>query len=248
MRAFPFFCLVIALSFSPATEVGAAVYKYTDESGRSYFVDGETRIPERYRGSASQVQSARPAAPQASATEEEGTPAGQAESAEKAEKAEVVEPAARTITDKTLEQRARQEAAKLDQARAYQTPVMARGNRVLVPVELRLGGKDAHLMLLLDDKAPVTTIHRSAVEELRFPPGEQITLPGTGNRNVKAEKVVAGLVDIGPFELKDFPVVLVTPQGGTRAFDGTLGVDFLKDHPYTVDYEREMLRWKLPGQ
>jgi hypothetical protein len=83
---------------------------------------------------------------------------------------------------------------------------------------------------------------------LRFPPGEQIDLQGSGNRAIKAEKVLAGLIDIGPFELKDFPVALITPQGDTHAFDGTLGNDFLKDHPYVVDYAREMLRWKQPDQ
>jgi hypothetical protein len=164
------------------------------------------------------------------------------------EKEKAVERPAQTITDRASEQLARQEAAKLDRARAYQTPVMVRGSRVMVPVEISRDGKTAHLMMLLDDKAPTTVIHRTAVEELRFPPGEQVTLTGTGNRAVKAEKVLAGLIDIGPFELRNYPVVLITPQGGTRSFDGTLGIDFLKDHPYTVDFDREMLRWQQPGK
>lgn len=167
---------------------------------------------------------------------------GEGEEAAKEEQPVVVP--AKAITDRASEQQARQEVARLDRERAHQTPVMVRGNRVMVPVEIVVGGKDAHLMLLLDDKAPTTTIHRDSLQELRLPPGEAVTLQGTGSRAVKGEKVLLGLVDIGPFELKDFPVVLVTPQGGTRSFDGTLGLDFLKNHPYAVDFEREMLRWK----
>ena len=246
MRSSVIFAL-ICLMLAPLSPAAAAVYKYIDESGRTVFVDGEARIPARYRGTSTQVQAARPAAPEAS---DETAPAsgGGDTKAEAAEPAEPAEPAARTITDRALEQRARQEVADLERARAYQTPVMVRGNRVMVPVEIIVGGKSAHLMLQLDDTTPITTIHRSAVQELRFPAGEQIDLPGSGNRTIKAEKVLAGMIDIGPFELKDFPLALVTPQGGSRAFDGTLGADFLKGHPYSVDSEREMLRWQPPGK
>ncbi len=84
------------------------------------------------------------------------------------------------------------------------------------------------------------------MQALPFPAGKQISLPDAGNRTVKAERVVAGLVDIGPFELNDFPVALVTPQGGSIVFDGVLGADFLNSHPYTVDSAQEMLRWQPP--
>lgn len=240
MRALAILWTLTCLLLAPSVQADAAVYKYTDESGRTVFVDSESRIPARYRGTSDQVQASRPAAVQPAEEEEAGSTG---EPKEAAESAEPEEPAARTITDRALEQRARQEAASLDRARAYQTPVVVRGGRVLVPVEVINGGKAAHLMLLLDENAPATVFYRNAVSGLSFAPGEQITLPGTGNRPIKAEKVLVGLIDIGPFELKDFPVALVTPQGGVRAFDGSLGMDFLKDHPYTVDYNREMLRW-----
>jgi hypothetical protein len=235
-------CLLLTL----AIDAAAAVYRYTDESGRTVFVDGEEKIPARYRSTSSQIQTSRPTVP---STAGEGDVVSADQPGQPGETGEVIEPpepAAQTIVDRTLEQRARQEAAQLDRARTYQTPVMVRGNRVLVPVEIVNGGQSAHLMLLLDADTPMTTLHRSAVQGLRFPPGEQTTLQMAGGRAVKAEKVLAGLIDIGPFELKEFPVALITPQGGSRAFDGTLGMDFLKDHPYTVDYQREMLRWQQP--
>jgi len=246
MRALVLFALTCLL-LVPLSPAAAAVYKYVDESGRTVFVGSEAKIPARYRSATTEVQTARPAVAEAS----DETSAENGETDVKTDVSEVVEPAelpARTITDRAIEQRARQEAANLERARAYQTPVMVRGNRVLVPVEIIVGGKSAHLMLQLDDTAPTTTIHRSSVQELRFTAGEPISLPGSGNRTIKAEKVLAGLIDIGPFELKDYPVALVSPQGGSRAFDGTLGADFLKGHPYSVDFNREMLRWQQPGK
>ena len=249
MRTAICFCVFICLLTTAFSGAEAAVYKYKDQSGRTVFVDEESRIPSQYRGAANQVKTAPApvaAQPVEEASETGGTAATENTGGEKP--AEALEPPARTITDKGLEQRARQEAASLDRARAYQTPVMVRGSRVLVPVEVISGGKSAHLMMLLDDKAQLTTIHRPAVQELRFSPGEQLSLQGSGSRAVKAEKVLAGTIDIGPFELKDFPVALITPQGGAASFDGTLGQDFLKDHPYTVDFAREMLRWQQPGK
>ena len=53
-------------------------------------------------------------------------------------------------------------------------------------------------------------------------------------------------MDIGPFIIKDFPVLLITPQGSPTGFDGMLGMDFLKDHPYEIDYRNEIIHWK-PG-
>ncbi len=240
MRTLATLCALTCLLLAPFAQAVAAVYKYTDESGRTVFVDSESRIPARYRNVSDQVQTTRPAAVQPVAEEEAGDTG---EPKEPTASAEPDEPAARIITDRALEQRARQEAASLDRARAYQTPVVVRGGRVLVPVEVIHGGEAAHLMLVLDDNAPATIFYRNALQGLSFAPGEQTNLPGTGTRPVKGEKVLVGLIDIGPFELKDFPVALVTPQGGVRAFDGTLGMDFLKDHPYSVDYNREMLRW-----
>ena len=154
------------------------------------------------------------------------------------------EPPAKTVIDRDAQMRARQQVQMLDRERAHQTPVMVRGNRVLVPVEVAFGGRTAHLMLLLDTGATSTVLHRSALKELTLPAGEQIVAKVAGGRTLKSEKVVTGHLDVGPFLMKDFPVMLITPQGSVLPFDGMLGMDFLKDHPYEVDYRNEIIRWK----
>jgi hypothetical protein len=222
---------VIALTLMvllPAFDSGAAIYSYKDEQGRTVFVDEEYKIPARYRGNTAVIQEQRQPVPAA----EEGSDAEQQE------------PPAQTFVDRETQLRARQEVEALDRERAYQTPVMVRGNRVLVPVEIGVGNRTAHLMLLLDTGATITVLHRSAVKDLPFSPGEQINARVAGGRTVKSEKVVARFIDIGPFEIKDFPVMLITPQGSNLPFDGMLGMDFLKTHPHEVDYANELIRWK----
>lgn len=226
----------VALAFAmllPAGTVEAEIYTYKDAQGRTVFVDDAHKIPSQYRGASSSIQELRD---QPAAVTEEG------------DEGENKEPPAQPFIDRETQMRARQQADMLDRERAYQTPVMVRGNRVLVPVEIFVGNRSANLMLLLDTGATITVLHRPSVKDLPFAPGEQIKAQVAGGRTVKADKSMVRLVDIGPFELKDFPVMLIDPHGANLPFDGMLGMDFLKDHPYEIDYNNEIVRWKPTPQ
>lgn len=221
--------LLLALLI-PAGKADAAIYTYKDDNGRTVFVDEEHKIPARYRTNTRTITEQRDLQ---QVTGSEG--------------AEPAEPPAQTVTDRESQTRARQAAERLDRDRIYKTPVMVRGNRVLVPVEISVNGSTSHLMLLLDTGATMTVLHRSATQNLPFAPGETINATVAGGRTVKSEKVVTGYLEAGPFRMKEFPVMLITPQGSGQPFDGMLGMDFLKDHPYTVDMDNEMIRW-LPAE
>lgn len=225
----------------PGGSAEAAIYSYKDEQGRTIFVDEEYKIPAKYRGNTAVIQEQRSLPVSAVETDSEGAPAEPG--AEQGNPGEAAEPPARTVVDRETQQRARQQVEKLDRERTYQTPVMVRGSRVLVPVEVGVGNRTAHLMLLLDTGATGTVLHRSSVKDLAFAPGEQVSAQLASGRTVKAERVNVRFIDIGPFELKDFPVMLVTPQGPNLPYDGMLGMDFLEAHPYEVDYANEIIRW-----
>lgn len=220
---------LLLLVILPVGDAAAAIYSYKDENGRIVFVDDEQRVPAQYRGTTTTIHEQ---LSQPEPAKEEG------------EEAKPATPPAKTTVDRESQMRARQQVEMLDRERSHQTPVMVRGNRVLVPVEVAVGNRTAHLMLLLDTGATSTVLHRPSVKDLPFQAGEQIAARVAGGRTVKSEKVVTRHLDIGPFVLKDFPVMLITPQGPTLPFDGMLGMDFLKDHPHTIDYANEMIRWK----
>ena len=47
--------LLLALTLLPALPAAAQIYKYTDERGQSYYVDGVQNVPERYRSRATPI-------------------------------------------------------------------------------------------------------------------------------------------------------------------------------------------------
>ena len=226
MRNLIAFCLTLLLLL-PAVAADAAIYSYKDDKGRTVFVDDEQSIPAKYRGNTAVIREQRtpPAV-------EEGSGAAPAE------------PEGEVYIDRATQQQAREQARMLERKRASQTPVMVRGSRVMVPVEVAAGGKTANLMLILDPEAPNTVFHRAAVAGLRFQPGTNADIKLAGGRKLKAERVSLQHIDIGPFILQDFPVLLVTPQADGLAYDGQLGMDFLATHPYEVNYDAEMVYWK----
>ncbi len=218
--------IALALLVSlPAVDAGAAIYTYKDENGRTVFVDDEHKVPAQYRGNASTIQEMR----DLESRQAEGVQA---------------EPEGQSVIDRETQMRARQQVEMLDQQRAHQTPVMVRGNRVMVPVEVAVGDRTSHLMLLLDTGATHTVFHRESVKNLPFQPGEKINAKVASGRTVKSEKVVARQLEIGPFVMNDFPVMLIDHQGSALPYDGLLGMDFLKDHPHEIDYGNEMIHWK----
>ena len=244
MRAtFPAIALALLVLFPPC-HAAAAIYSYKDASGKTVFIDDAQKIPAQYRDSSTIIEERR-VEPEPAGEAEGGDAGGQDAGGKDAQdRVKPAEPPAKMIIDRETQIRAREQAQMLDRERAHQTPVMVRGTRVLVPAEVGFGNGIAHLMLLLDTGATSTVLYRPALKELQLPAGEQVTTKAAGKRTIKSEKVVTRHFDVGPFLMKDYPLLLTTPQSTGLPFDGILGMDFLKDHPYEVDYRNEIIRWK----
>ncbi|PLX90360.1 MAG: hypothetical protein C0614_00805 [Desulfuromonas sp.] len=216
---------LVALFVVPA-DLEAAIYKYTDDSGRMVFVDDADKIPPRFRTQADSIeeQSGNLAVDQADDTLQEQ---------------------AVSIADPSIEAQARTQTRLEEKRRSYQTPVMISGNRVMIPAEVAVGNRTAHLVLLLDTGATATVLHRQSLSGLELPKGEMVKGRLAGGQSFSAEKVSFGYIEIGPFHMLEMPAMVITNQGPQLPFDGMLGMDFLKDHPYRIDYERERVIWEF---
>jgi predicted aspartyl protease len=198
------------------------IYKYRDAEGRLTFVDDESKVPARYRDQLTSV----PEAKDSHIVYE----------SHEVQDSESVPDAAGLQPPET--RRAKKKPS------GYQTPVQIHGNRVLVPAEVAMGNRVAKLTLLLDTGATITVLHRQALGELQLPRGKSYKARVAGGNTVKSQKIRLKYLSVGPFQLDKTYAMVINLKGQELPFDGMLGMDFLKHHPYQIDFQEKLITWE----
>lgn len=124
------------------------------------------------------------------------------------------------------------------------TRVVIKENRVLVPVTLSYRGRSVEASLLLDTGASVTTINERIANILGIDAADVRAGKATvaDGRSVGSYSFLADSITVGVRSLPRIQASILPGSGG-EGYDGLLGMNFLKNFRYHVDFNRSVIEW-----
>ena len=124
-----------------------------------------------------------------------------------------------------------------------ETDVAIDGNRVLVPVTIRYGGKTTTAQLLLDTGASIVTLHRNVAEKLKINSFQKTTVQLAGGQSIAADIARLDGLSVGPNRKKNIFVTIIDQIDLNADYDGLLGMNFLRNLRYEIDFHKSVIRW-----
>lgn len=123
------------------------------------------------------------------------------------------------------------------------TAIIIDGNRLLVPVEVSYNGSLASIWLALDTGATTTVIHHTVADELNIAGTEPVKNTVADGSVIDTRKGFIEHILVGPYKMDNFEVVIIDYKGRPDVSDGLLGMNFLRNVDYTIDYSDHTITW-----
>jgi predicted aspartyl protease len=214
-------------------ELHSEFYKYIDKDGKICFVDDESKIPRQYRDSKRVYR-------------EKCDNLSAKERSLMLEKERKERELLRKQEDEWLaEEKERQEQiAREKYLKSLVTKVTIRGNQVLVPATLGYGGKEIEGLFILDTGAELTTVHREIADKLSIGQSKKIRVQVAGGRLIRAHLAKLDYMKVGPYKKQDMHIIIIGHKGPSVTHDGLLGMNFLRNLDYRIDFGNHLIQWK----
>lgn len=205
----------------------AEIYRYIDDNGHAVYVDNLASVPAQFRQKFIDEQEER----------DRTTEQSNAQDTEH-------------DNQKTTDWDLRWQELVVDNAVtdteqfARVTPVTIIRNQVIVPVQIRLKRKKVQLNLLLDTGASITLLHQQSIKRLNIGKtrSRRAKIADGSTVDIKIAKMTE--LSVGPIIRQNIPVAIIENQSRRSQFDGLLGTDVLRQHPYNIDYNNEQIIWQ----
>lgn len=218
-------------------------YKYVDEQGRVFYVDDLGKVPEAYLD---QIQVYREKYDNLSEQDRSQALQREREQTQRQEQEKQHQ-----LNEQLQEVQAAEEAEKSRKAESakqklMETRVIVDGDRILVPVTMINNGVELAVNLVLDTGASKIVLHRDVADQLNIIALSKGLAQVAGGQNIRVEMGQVNYFKVGPFNMEKATVLIMPYEGPAVSYSGLLGMNFLKNVQYTIDYQNQLIRWQPP--
>lgn len=212
----PFIRIILLIILLIPLQLRAEFYKYTDKSGITHFVDSPDRIPPEYRNNLEPQK----IKPDHLSTERR--------------------------TNLLEQEKQRREKMISDYlVGEVETEVLIVNGRVLVPVVLGYGGREVKTALILDTGATIVFLNRQIANQLAMTGYQKSQALVASGQVIDTNIAKLSYIKVGPIVKNNIDVSFPESQA-ELGFNGLLGMNFLQNFEYQIDFGRQVITWKKP--
>ena len=125
-----------------------------------------------------------------------------------------------------------------------ETNIIIRNNQILLPVTLGYQSKETEALLLLDTGASITVLHHEIAENLAIRQMTPSVLLSAEGQRIVSSRAQLSYIKIGPLKKENVFVSIIEHKNPSVDRQGLLGMNFLRDFEYQIDFKRKKIIWR----